>query len=57
MVNYYTPFSLRISEELLSKIKRNAARNNRSTNKEIEYILEQYVQSYEDVHGTIEVDL
>ncbi len=57
MANYYTLFSLRISEELLSKIKRNAARNKRSTNKEIEYILEQYVQSYEDEHGTIEVDL
>ena len=57
MANYYTPFSLRISEELLSKIKRNASRNKRSTNKEIEYILEQYVQSYEDEHGTIEVDL
>ena len=57
MANYYTPFSLRISEELLSKIKRNAARTKRSTNKEIEYILEQYVQSYEDEHGTIEVEL
>lgn len=57
MANYYTPFSLRISEELLSKIKRNAVKNKRSTNKEIEYILEQYVQSYEDENGTIEVDL
>lgn len=57
MANYYTPFSLRISEELLLKIKRTAARNKRSTNKEIEYILEQYMQGYEEENGEIEVDL
>ncbi|MCI8620110.1 MAG: Arc family DNA-binding protein [Oscillospiraceae bacterium] len=56
MANYYTPFSLRISEELLSKIKYNAVRNKRSTNKEIEYILEQYIQCYEEEHGIIEVE-
>lgn len=57
MANYYTPFSLRISEVLLLKIKCTAARNKRSTNKEIEYILEQYIQGYEDENGEIEVDL
>lgn len=45
--NYYTPFSLRISEELLDKIKKIAKENKRSANKEIEYILEQYVKQYE----------
>ena len=44
MANYFTPFSLRISEELLTKIKIIAARNKRSANKEIEFVLEQYVQ-------------
>ena len=47
MGQYYTPFSLRISEELLGKVKMIAVKNKRSTNKEIEYVLEQYVKAYE----------
>ena len=39
MANYYTPFSLRISEELLAKLKVIAVRNKRSANKEMEYAL------------------
>ena len=35
MANYYTPFSLRVSEELLAKIKHIASVNKRSANKEI----------------------
>ncbi|MBR2131118.1 MAG: Arc family DNA-binding protein [Oscillospiraceae bacterium] len=54
MANYYTPFSLRVSEELLTKIKVIAARNKRSANKEIEYALEQYVSYFERKHGTID---
>lgn len=45
--NYFSPFSLRISEELLNKIKSIARANSRSTNKEIEFILKQYVRQYE----------
>lgn len=45
--NYYTPFSLRISESLMEKIKKIAEQNKRSANKEIEFILEQYVSQYE----------
>ncbi len=52
--NYYPPFSLRISEELLDKIKYIAEENKRSANKEIEYILEQYVKKYEKENGKIE---
>ena len=51
--NYYPPFSLRISEILLDKIKYIAEENKRSANKEIEYILEQYVKKYERENGTI----
>lgn len=47
MPNYYTPFSLRISEELMDKIKELAKQNKRSANREIEYILEQYVREQE----------
>ena len=35
MANYYTPFSLRVSEELLDKVKQLAAAHKRSANKEI----------------------
>lgn len=51
--NYYTPFSLRISETLLDKIKVIAKENKRSANKEMEFILEQYVAQLEKECGTI----
>lgn len=53
MANYYTPFSLRISEELLGKVKQIAANNKRSANREIEFALEQYVQAYEVEFGEV----
>lgn len=53
MANYYTPFSLRVSEELLDKMKQIAAAHKRSANKEIEFALEQYVTVYEKEHGSI----
>ena len=54
MANYFQPFSLRISEELLDKVKYIAEKNKRSANKEIEFALEQYVEVYETEHGKIE---
>jgi hypothetical protein len=33
-----------------------AERNKRSTNKELEFIIEQYVSSYEDKYGCIKVE-
>ena len=51
--NYYPPFSLRISEGLLEKIKYLASLNKRSANKEIEFILEQHIRKYEEINGTI----
>lgn len=56
MGNYYTPFSLRISEELLAKVKVIAVRNRRSANKEIEYALAKYVETFEERHGKIQID-
>lgn len=56
MANYYAPFSLRVSEELLDKIKYIAAQNKRSANKEIEFLLEQYVREYERQHGQIKIE-
>ncbi len=53
--NYYPPFSLRISEDLINKIRFIATANKRSTNKEIEFVLEQYVNKYEIEKGTIRI--
>ncbi len=54
--NYYPPFSLRVSEELLEKIKYIASKNKRSANKEIEFVLEQYVEKFEKMNGEIETE-
>ncbi len=53
--NYYTPFSVRVPEELLEKVKRIAALNKRSANKEVEFILEKYVAGWEAENGPIGV--
>ena len=55
MANYFTPFSLRVSEELLDKVKVIAAENKHSTNKEIEFVLEQYVREYEAKNSEIKL--
>ena len=55
MGNYYPPFSLRISEDLIEKIKRIAEINKRSANKELEFVIETYVKQYEKQHGQIKL--
>ena len=55
MPNYFSPFSLRVSEEIIGKIKAIAAKNHRSANKEMEVALEQYIAAYEREHGSVEV--
>ena len=42
--------------ELLEKIKFIAAMNKRSANKEIEFVLEQYVENFEKLNGEIETE-
>lgn len=49
------PFSLRIPDYLLEKLRFLAKQNKRSLNKEIEYVLEQYIAEYEKKHGIIKV--
>lgn len=56
MGKYYQPFSLRVSEELIEKIKVIAKNHKRSANKEMELILEDYVKDYENEHGEIETE-
>ena len=56
MGNYYQPFSLRIPDELMEKVKYIAQQSKRSTNKEMEYALEAYVASYENQNGRIDTE-
>lgn len=51
--NYYQPFSLRVSESLLDKVKYIAKQNKRSATKELEFIIENYICEYEEAHGII----
>lgn len=56
MANYYAPFSLRVSEEIIGKMKRIAAANRRSANKEMEVALERYIAAYERENGEIALE-
>ena len=57
MGNYYAPFSLRVSEEMMDKIKMIAQENKRSANKEIELVLERYIKKYEALNGEIDIEV
>lgn len=46
-------FNLRIDETLNDKLIQIAADEGRSKNKQIEYILKEYIKNYEKVNGTI----
>ena len=52
--NYYQPFSLRVPEELLYKIKIIANTNKRSSNKEMEYALQKDVECWEKENKPID---
>lgn len=47
-------FNLRLSDELDYKVKVIAQKEQRSKNKQIEYILQEYVKEYESKNGKIE---
>lgn len=49
-------FNLRISDEIDTKVKIIAKKEQRSKNKEIEFILQEYVKKYEMLNGKIEED-
>ena len=49
-------FNLRISDITDYKIKHIAKKENRSKNKQIEYILNNYINKYEEENGEIEVE-
>lgn len=47
------PTMLRLPDEMFLKIHSIAALEHRSMNKEIEFILESYIRSYETEHGKV----
>lgn len=47
------PTMLRLPNEMFLKIHAIAALEHRSMNKEIEFILDSYIQSYESEHGEV----
>ncbi|WP_250278008.1 Arc family DNA-binding protein [[Clostridium] colinum] len=47
------PYPLRIEKQILEKSKYIAKNNGRSLNKEIEFILKNNIQEYEQNHGEI----
>ena len=49
-------FNLRIDETLNDKLAGIAAEEGRSKNKQIEYILKEYVKKYEQSNGTITIN-
>ncbi|MCM1165969.1 MAG: toxin-antitoxin system HicB family antitoxin [Lachnospiraceae bacterium] len=48
-------FNLRIDEELNERLVKIAAEEGRSKNKQIEYILKEYVKKYEQSNGAINI--
>lgn len=49
------PYPLRLEENLAKKIKCLSKENNRSYNKEIEWILKKYIDQYELSNGQIDI--
>ena len=49
------PYPLRLEKKLTQKIKCLSKENNRSYNKEIEWILRKYVDNYELEYGEINI--
>lgn len=55
MVSQENPYPLRVERSALEKIRYIAKRNSRSINKEIEFLINQHIESYEKEHGPIAV--
>lgn len=49
-------FTFRLQEENFKKIKYIADKNKRSTAIQIEYLLEKYIEEYEETNGSIPIE-
>lgn len=57
MKNYQTNYPLRLDEQLMEKLKVVSAKNSRSINKQIEFLVTQCVEQFEKDNGTIKTSL
>lgn len=48
-------FGLRVSKELLEKLKYVAEYNGRSANREIEQLIKEHISNFEQKHGSITI--
>lgn len=55
MPSVIPPFSLRLPEELMKKLRIVADKNRRSLNKQIEFLVAQYIAEYEKENGPIDI--
>lgn len=53
---YAKAFSLRLIEEQKQKLEKISIKNSRSLNKQIEFIINTYIDDYEKINGKIELD-
>lgn len=53
MASKHPMFGLRVSRELLDKLKYVAEYNGRSANKEVEQLIKEHVANFEQKHGSI----
>ncbi len=56
MATNYPPFTIRIPEPVMNKVRVLAKLNKRSINREIEYLLELHLAEYEKLHGEIAIE-
>lgn len=56
MSDYKRKFTLRIDEDIMNKIDLIAAKNKRSINAHIEFVLEKQVEEFEKQNGKIEIE-
>lgn len=52
----YLRYTLRISPDLIKKIRITADYNSRSTNREIETAVKRYIADFERLHGDIDIN-
>ncbi len=50
------PYPLRLEETLNGKLKALAKENNRSFNREVEYILRKFIEQYEKENGELPIE-
>ncbi len=49
-------YAMRIDDELFEKLKIISETNSRSINKQIEFVLKQFISDYEKANGTISLE-